>query len=80
MIISFHCGAYVSCVCSVLLGNRTFRQHFKAHKFNVIPQTEFLPMASAAKFIIRTGELKPYSNIYLYSASGVEKFNRDFVI
>ena len=53
---------------------------FKAHKFNVIPQTQFLPMASAAKFIIRTGELKPYSNIYLYSASGVEKFNRDFVI
>lgn len=53
---------------------------FKAHKRNVIPQTEFLPMAENAKFIIRTGELKPYSNIYLYSASGVEKFNRDFVI
>ena len=53
---------------------------FKVHKRNVIPQTEFLPMAENAKFIIRTGELKPYSNIYLYSASGVEKFNRDFVI
>ena len=53
---------------------------FKAHKRNVIPQTEFLPMAENAKFIIRTGELKPYSNIYLYSASGVEKFNRDDVI
>ena len=53
---------------------------FKAHKRNVIPQTGFLPMAENAKFIIRTGELKPYSNIYLYSASGVEKFNRDFVI
>ena len=53
---------------------------FKAHKRNVIPQTEFLPMAENAKFIIRTGELKPYSNIYLYSASGVEKFNRDYVI
>lgn len=53
---------------------------FKAHKRNVIPQAEFMPMAENAKFIIRTGELKPYSNIYLYSASGVEKFNRDFVI
>ena len=53
---------------------------FKAHQRNVIPQTEFLPMAENAKFIIRTGEFKPYSNIYLYSASGVEKFNRDFVI
>ena len=53
---------------------------FKAHKRNVIPQTGFLPMAGGAKFIIHTGELKPYSNIYLYSASGVEKFNRDFVI
>ena len=53
---------------------------FKAHKRNVIPQTEFLPMAENAKFIIRTGELKPYSNLYLYSASGVEKFNRDYVI
>ena len=53
---------------------------FTAHKRNVIPQTEFMPMAGGAKFIIRTGELKPYSNILLYSASGVEKFNHDFVI
>ena len=53
---------------------------FKAHRKNIIPQTEFLVKANDAKFIIRTGELKPYSNILLYSASGVERFYHDYVL
>ena len=53
---------------------------FQCHKRNIVPQFQLQAAASAAKFIIRTGELKPYSNILLYSASGVHEYNHEFVI
>lgn len=49
-------------------------------KWNIVPQTELARRAEDAKFIIRSGELKPYSNLLLYSASGVEQFYKDFFI
>jgi len=56
------------------------RRTFRAQKWNVVPQAELQRRADAAKFIIRSGELRPYSNLLLYSASGVEAYFHDFVI
>ena len=53
---------------------------FKAQRKNVIPHAEFRKSVLEAKFVIRTGELRPYSNMLLYSASGVEQFNHDYVL
>jgi D-ribose pyranase len=47
----------------------------------VAPQSEFLVQAqSRARFFVRSGELKPYSNILLTAASGVERFHKDFIV
>ena len=44
---------------------------FKAQKANEIPMAEFVENAKDVKLFVRTGELKPCSNIMLVSASGV---------
>jgi len=47
----------------------------------VIPQREFLEEARGrARFFVRTGELRPYANVLLTAASGVERFHRDFIV
>ena len=47
----------------------------------IAPQSAFLDQAhSQARFFVRSGELRPYSNILLTAASGVERFHKDFVI
>lgn len=45
----------------------------------LMPQyTKFSLMAQKSKFFIRTGDLTPYANILLTSASGVRKYNEKF--
>ena len=54
---------------------------FPRQQRTVAPQTEFLVHAqSRARFFVRSGELKPYSNILLTAASGVERFHVDFIV
>jgi D-ribose pyranase len=50
-------------------------------KRTIAPQSAFLEHAqSRARFFVRSGELKPYSNILLTAASGVERFHKDFIV
>jgi len=50
-------------------------------KRTIDPQNTFLEHAQGrARFFVRSGELKPYSNILLTAASGVERFHKDFMI
>ncbi len=45
------------------------------------PQSTFLFEAQRrARFFVRTGELRPYSNILLTAASGVERFHKEFIL
>jgi len=53
---------------------------FLRQKWNQVPQSELQLRAANAKFIIRSGELRPYSNLLLYSASGVGAYNHSYVI
>jgi len=53
---------------------------FKNQEFVCVPQEELVKLAKNVKFIVRTGELAPYSNVILEAASGVEKYKKDFVI
>lgn len=55
-------------------------QIFKNHTSNEVSMTEFVEQSKDAKLFIRTGELKPASNILLVSATGVEKMNKRFDI
>ena len=43
-------------------------------------QEELVKLANNAKFIVRSGELRCYSNILLEAASGVDIFKNDFII
>ena len=52
---------------------------FREQAHSEVPMSEFLLRAADAKLFIRTGELKPASNLLLVSASGtqpaVERYN-----
>ena len=56
------------------------RELFKNQKCNYIPQEGLLKASHDVKFILRSAEFAPYSNIMLTSASGVEEYYRDFYI
>lgn len=54
---------------------------FPRQKRTIAPQSAFLDQAHRqARFFVRSGELKPYSNILLTAASGVERFHKDFIV
>ena len=54
---------------------------FLRQKRMIAPQSAFLEQArSQARFFVRSGDLKPYSNILLTAASGVERFHKDFIV
>ncbi len=53
---------------------------FTTQKPIIVPQAKLAEMAENVKFILRSGETLPYSNIILTAASGVEKYKSDFVI
>lgn len=56
------------------------RELFKMQKCNYVSQEELLKASRDVKFILRSAEFAPYSNIMMTSASGVEKYYRDFYI
>ena len=54
---------------------------FPRQKRTIVPQSAFLDQAcSQARFFVRSGDLKPYSNILLTAASGVERFHKDYIV
>ena len=53
---------------------------FQNQKKNIIDINDFVNKAVDVKFVVRSGELTPYSNIILSAASGVEQFKNNFVI
>lgn len=53
---------------------------FRNQEFSVVPQAELTRLAKGAKFIVRTGELAPYSNLLLGAASGVEEYKQDLML
>lgn len=59
---------------------RLMQDTFQAQRWNVVPQTELVRLAQGARFFIRTGELRPYSNLLLYAASGVEAYHKKYLI
>jgi len=61
-------------------GYQFVKKAFKNQDFQEIPQTELVKLAQNAKFIVRSGELRCYSNILLEAASGVDTFKKDFII
>ena len=48
---------------------------FVHQKSNEVSMPEFIELSKEAKLFIRTGELKPASNILLVSATGVRQMN-----
>ena len=61
-------------------GYQFLKRVFKNQKLCEISQAELVKLADNAKFIVRSGELRCYSNILLEAASGVETFKNDFII
>lgn len=61
-------------------GYQFVKKAFKNQDFQEIPQTELVKLAQNAKFIVRSGELRCYSNILLEAASGVDTFKKNFII
>jgi D-ribose pyranase len=53
---------------------------FKRQAFERVPQAALCQMARGVKFILRSGELAPYSNVLLEAASGVYDFKKDLII
>lgn len=53
---------------------------FKAQNYHEADMAEFIAQAQEAKLFIRTGELRPCSNIMLTSASGVQSRCEQFDI
>lgn len=51
---------------------------FVNQKSNEVPMPEFIEASKEAKLFIRTGELKPASNILLVSATGVREMNQEY--
>lgn len=51
---------------------------FKTQKYSEVSMQEFIECSKEAKLFIRTGELKPASNIMMVSATGVKEMNQDF--
>lgn len=49
---------------------------FKNQVSNEVSMPEFIEQSKDAKLFIRTGELKPASNILLVSATGVKEMNK----
>lgn len=56
------------------------RALFKNQPCNYVAQEELLKASHDVKFIIRSADFNAYSNIMLTSASGVEKYYKDFYI
>ncbi len=54
------------------------KQFFVNQFSSEVSMQEFIEMAKEAKLFIRTGELRPCSNIMLTSATGVEVRNKKF--
>lgn len=50
---------------------------FKVQKCSEVSMPEFIERSKEAKLFIRTGELKPASNIMLMSATGVKEMNQE---
>ncbi len=55
-------------------------KRFRNQRINTLPQKELAECGKNAKFIVRSGDVEPYSNILLTAASGVEKYRRGLVI
>lgn len=53
---------------------------FKNQKAFEISMEDFVEASKDAKLFVRTGELRPASNILLVSASGVRKMNQSFEV
>ena len=53
---------------------------FKRQAFERMPQVQLCQMSKGAKFILRSGELAPFSNVLLEAASGVYDFKKDLII
>ena len=45
-----------------------------------MPQNLLARMAKKCRFILRSGELAPYSNVIMQAASGVEEYKKAFII
>lgn len=45
-----------------------------------MPQNLLVRMAKKCRFILRSGELAPYSNVILQAASGVEEYKKALII
>lgn len=54
------------------------KSFFVKQTFSEITMQEFIVLSKEAKLFIRTGELKPCSNIMLTSATGVKERNQIF--
>lgn len=51
---------------------------FAKHPRTLVPQAELLRQSKDLRFIVRSAEFAPYSNLILTSASGVESYYHDF--
>lgn len=56
------------------------KKMFKNQEWNYVLQEELLEKSSHVKFILRSAEFAPYSNIMLTSASGVKEYSEKFDI
>lgn len=56
------------------------RELFKNQKCVYVAQEDLLKASADVKFILRSADFSPYSNIMLTSASGVEEYYKEFYI
>lgn len=61
-------------------GYQYVKRVFEKQEFSEIPQEEVVKLTRKAKFIVRSGELRCYSNILLEAASGVDMFKEKYII
>lgn len=61
-------------------GDACLASLFRRQRFERLPQSELVLLSKEVKFILRSGELAPYSNVILEAASGVEQFKAGLVI
>lgn len=57
---------------------KEIKKIFVRQKFSEVSMQEFIEQSKEVKLFIRTGEMKPASNILLVSATGVREMNQVF--
>ncbi len=56
------------------------RRRFQNQKISTLAQEELAKLGGEAKFIVRSGEVEPYSNVLFTAASGVYEYRKDYLL